>query len=99
MSLKKESQGEEIRVQFLIPKANVKKFSNRIQSLARKAVKLGCEPIELKEGAVVFKKIAENDFIECIEFFVTGKAPKINGYEFIARLDHTEAGNIVNTAS
>jgi len=114
MSLVKESsqeenqENQEIRVRFLIPKMNIKKFLNRIGALGRKAVKLGCEPIEVREGETVFKKAGKEvspvdereaqTFVECIEYFVVGKAPKIDGYEFIARLDHTEAGNIINTA-
>lgn len=90
------SEEKEIQVSFQIPTVNVQAFLKKIATLNRKAAKLSCEPITVKECEKVLRKEADG-FVDCVEYLVEGQAPKIEGWEFVARLDHTDNGNVINT--
>lgn len=92
---------------FKIPAANVASLVAKIEKLNKRAAKLGCpaircevgETFEVEEeivhellGPTGVKKIRRYAWAE-----VEGPAPKLNGYTFVATLEHTEAGNIVRT--
>ena len=64
----------------------------RIVKLNRKAVKLGLDTIE----AFITDRFDGDKDVPYIKVDIIGDAPRINGSEFVARITHTDAGNIVN---
>jgi hypothetical protein len=90
-----------VRKEFLIPKENVIDFANKIKKLSNKAIKLGQLPITVIYCESVMKMVivdADNEKgyaeinIEHIKVIVEGSSPKINGFTFIATLDHLPTG-------
>lgn len=85
----KTENGERI---FSVPEANLPVLRERIAKLNKRAAKLGCAEIiitvlseyeiELKKTNVFGEK--ESIFRKMFKLTVTGAAPKINGWEFIA---------------
>lgn len=82
-------------VHLVVPE-NLPELQRRIESLSRRAVKLGMGPITLVVGAM--RKIrpqgAKHDEIRQ-EVTVTGETPVVNGWEFVATLQHEEGGTIL----
>lgn len=89
---------------YLIPSHSVKSFLGKLDSLARKAKKLGI-------GSVIYthcqtlsrlhpdhKRAKEGEVITLEAYTVTGEAPRLNGWEFVATLQHetTQDGKIIN---
>lgn len=86
---------------FLIPENNFAKFEAELAKLNKKSLKLTGQEIphvvfgyEMKE----FEINGSKQFIKCFNVLLTAEAPKINGWLFVARIDHAnkEVGNIVH---
>lgn len=80
---------------LLIPEAVQKEVSKRLSKLAKKA---GVEmmPVPGITSIVVVRK-NKKCVVNCARMTV-GAFPKTNGWAFVARLEHTEAGNLVSCA-
>jgi hypothetical protein len=84
--------------------ANLPKAIKRMESLSKRAVKLGLDPITLKvtDETVVLNyayaydgdRAFHADFLHtyCI---LSGGTPKVEGFHFLASIEHTPAGNLV----
>ena len=85
---------------YTIPADHISDFTASIAKLNRKAVKLGCDPITFVIGE---KKLVERTFyynvntreeysrkykIEAFEVSMTGSAPVLAGFQFIARIEY-----------
>jgi hypothetical protein len=73
----------------------------QLAKINKKATRIGVKPLELKiikEGS--YKSTSNRDKREVVvktyDVKVEGKPPIIDGYEFIASIEHSEAGNIIN---
>lgn len=77
--------------------SNLALVQHKIQKLNRRAVKLGLQPLELRVLGEEYQKHPEREGFLLKYLFVelVGEAPKVAGWEFVAAIDHLEAGNIV----
>lgn len=87
---------------FKIPETRFYELESRVEKFSRRAVKLSQAPITIEVVGEVTED-AETDYgYKYVRVFklvkVIGKAPVVAGYTFIARLEHTEAGNIMSRA-
>lgn len=90
---------------YNIPQHNMGFLSEQIDKLNKKARKLGVEPVTMEEIRQYDKTIHQNlgggretYTIRYVEVKVTGKAPKFNGWTFIATIEHEKASkNLIKT--
>lgn len=74
----------------------------QLEKLNKKASRIGVPPLELKILNEKFVKVTHEDFpngFMMIKYYtvkIEGKSPIIDGYEFIASIEHSSAGNIIN---
>lgn len=78
-----------------IPSERVEELREKIAKLNRKAEKLGCEPIILRLGESFTHKLEDERIVEDTPVFITGKAPQLNGWQFVATLEHDENGTLI----
>lgn len=83
---------------------NLPELRFRIAGLNKKAVKLGMAPIELTEGKAFTKKMdASSEHVEMertvviVPVTLTGETPVLNGWEFVALLQHEDGGTLVKS--
>lgn len=83
-----------------IPAENIEKLTADIAKLNAKASKLGCEPVRLEVTAEEkFVKLTEAATSrKLVKVLVEGRAPKLNGWRFLARLEHLDEGNLAYVA-
>ena len=82
-----------------IPEINLEKLAKRIERMNNKADKLGLPRIEMnigEEEMVRFKDDYEY-WIKYVTIEIGGEIPKVDGWSFIAVLDHTDKGNVIRT--
>lgn len=79
---------------FNIPTANLSKLHERIEKLNKRAAKIGVEPIKVEVG-VRQLEAGEQGEREVFPVTITGKAPKIDGWQFVATLEHDDDGTII----
>lgn len=81
---------------FHIPEQNLPKFKREIEKLNKRAEKLDIGPITVMPIGFEMKEIRKGVEIKVYEVYVQGEEVKVNGWNFIAKIDHAnEAGNIV----
>jgi hypothetical protein len=83
---------------FRIPVENVADLNARIEKLNKKATKLDTPPITSKVVDVEVIERKRNGYTEVQEYAyvaVSGVAPKLNGWQFVATLEHDEGGTIL----
>lgn len=81
---------------FHIPEQNLPKFNREIEKLNRRAAKLGVGTITIMVIGFEMKEVRKGLEIKVYEVYVQGEEVKVNGWNFIAKIDHAnEAGNIV----
>jgi hypothetical protein len=88
------------RTKFLIPEANYPKFEAQIAKLSRKSMKLIGEEIMPVVFGYEYKPFSEGskETYKVFNVLLTASTPVLDGWEFVARLDHTnETGTIVRT--
>ena len=85
---------------YHIPEENLPKLTTRIEQLSRRAEKLGVEPPILTIGTHTDRDhpIIDGLVLRVFEVEVIGNAPVINGWHFVARIEHLDSGNILYTA-
>lgn len=102
-----ERAGQDRRV-YNVPAYKVAELNDRFARIARKAAKLGLpaptfevvgyhsEPEEVVVDQVLRRT---GRLIKTAEVIVTGEAPRLAGWTFVASLDHADAGNVVRSIS
>lgn len=81
---------------YVIAEWNIGRLMNKIEELNAAAEKLGCEPIKVEVGAGRLQK-HEGSLIQVFDVSVTGVAPVIEGWQFVAKIDHDERGDVVQS--
>jgi len=78
---------------FQIPEENLPAFRDRIETLARKAKRLGCPAIEFTVGTPERVELRRPDGMGSVKVYanvfpvtVSGESPRVNGFEFVAKL-------------
>ena len=79
---------------FLIPQDNIAALEERIAKLNKRAEKIGVEPITVTKGETQIESTDEGQR-EVVPVEVAGKAPIIDGWAFIATLEHDEDGTVI----
>jgi len=88
---------------YTIPVAHIAFLKKKIDALNKKASKLGCALSRIVLGEKIFKQNkkrnpSERDtFTEYQLLTVKGKAPVINGWSFVGKLEPHEKGVIVKS--
>lgn len=81
---------------FTIPVENLAKLRERIEKLNKRARKIGVPEIKLTAGDRWAEQVeGENWGREVVRVIVEGEAPIINGWAFIATLEHDEDGTVI----
>lgn len=73
---------------FNIPSANMQKLTKKIQTLNNKALKAGSGEIKLTTISKTIDRNEDGTVDVRFQVALEGETPKINGWSFIARLDH-----------
>lgn len=83
---------------FLIPEANFPKFEAEMAKLSKRSLKLTGEEITYVVFGYEMKEFNKGESVKCFNVLLTAEAPKLNGWTFLARIDHAnkEVGNIVH---
>lgn len=100
---------ESSKLHFNIPEHNLPKLTERIEKLNRRASKLGCPQILYFVGDSYFLHLDRNGdetqdqtkAVRSIRMFkvaVVGESPKLNGWIFVAKLQHEDGANILRIA-
>ena len=74
------------------------KLESKLGKLNRKAAKLGLAPVIADFQPKIIEREIEGLTREVVVYDVklTGDAPKLNGWTFVCRVEHTKAGQIVS---
>lgn len=94
---------DELRTEYEIPEQNLGKLKSKLETLNRKAAKLGTTPIVLEEISFRDEPIKDDwgketgEIQRYILISLTGETPMVGGYRFVATIQHEEAGNIVRS--
>lgn len=89
---------------FRCPEFRFSDLEKRVDRFGRRAAKLGLPPITVEvvgeDSEPVLDRYSEptGRVRVFILFVVHGEAPRVAGHTFIARIEHTEAGNIISKA-
>lgn len=90
---------------YNIPDSRIPDLRTKVERLARRAAKLGMPAISLvevkpgprtKERWSEAKRRNETYILPCTWCELRGPSPVLSGYTFLARLEHTDAGNLVS---
>ncbi len=87
-----------------IPTRNLSHLQAKLNKLNKRASKLGCSPVYMKDTGVT-ERISSGEvnvfgdtiFITANVIVVYGEAPKLNGWSFIGTIDHHLDGNILRS--
>ena len=89
------------RDDIVVGQSGLNFLKSKIEEINKKATRWGLEPVELsiiKEEDV--KTSAEDldisEFKKQYTVRIVGKSPHVEGYEFIAKIEHTDSGNLIN---
>jgi hypothetical protein len=88
---------------FEINDTGLEYVNRELERLNKKAAKLGLKPLGLKILSTKSQKytdqrLQQERLIRIHTVKIEGESPVIPDYEFIANVEHTEAGNIINIA-
>jgi hypothetical protein len=87
-----------------VSESGLEVFKSQLDAINKKATKWGLPPVKfeiVKEETIQLPPKQSGDIPEFKKMYtlkVEGKSPQIPGYEFIAKIEHTEAGNIINVS-
>lgn len=91
----------DLAIEFKVRTGYLNQFQAEFSKLAKKAAKLGIQAPEYQvtktsivPAVIKYGEVTEQGY-EVTHITVTGQAPKLAGWVFIATLQHEEAGNIV----
>lgn len=85
-------------MEYLIPESNMPKLKEKLAKIERKCKKYGCE-FSFTEKSVEYENVTDKETgmkktLCFVTVDVSGKSV-INGWQFVAEVDHTEKGNII----
>ena len=88
--------------EYRVIEVNLEHLQGRIEKLNKRARKLGCQEIQVQVTNEEFIQVgmAGSDFTETVKMLtvtVTGEAPVIAGWKFVATLQHEQTGTILRT--
>lgn len=87
---------------FDVPAERIEKLEAKLEKFARRAEKLGMAPITYEVVGEKFVKERAEGYAARVRRLVViklvGPAPVLAGYTFVARTEHTAAGNIISKA-
>jgi hypothetical protein len=87
---------------FDVPEGYIEKLEAKLEKFARRAEKLGMSPITYEVVGEKFIKERAEGYAARVRRLVViklvGSAPVLDGYTFVARTEHTAAGNIISKA-
>ena len=83
---------------FSVTDTGLNYIKRELDRLNKKANRLGLEPLSLKVLGKKEEKQPNGDVQVTHQVKIEGKSPVIGGYEFIANIEHTDVGNIINIA-
>lgn len=85
------------RVELFVPSAQLRAFQLSIEKLQGMARKLGIEPWDVQLGPTQWRAIARNrhEQEEGRVAVITGQAPVLEGWRFLAKIEHDPGGNLV----
>jgi hypothetical protein len=83
--------------EFLIPSQNIESLEEKLEALNKKAKRLKIAPISLEKLGTERKEDANGIVSILYRVRVTGEAPIMAGWSFIATLQHTAEGNIIRS--
>jgi hypothetical protein len=94
------------RDDIVVGEGGMQLLNSKIAELNKKALKWGLEPVKLeiiKEENVEIKSDGQSisgpkAFKKIYTCKINGRSPQIEGFEFIAKVEHTDGGNIINIA-
>jgi|ERR1039458_271124 hypothetical protein len=78
-----------------VPSERVAELRDIVAKLNRKAEKLGCPVIVMTLGEPFTSNLDDGRLVEDTPVFIDGEAPKLNGWSFVATLEHDESGTII----
>jgi hypothetical protein len=81
---------------FEVTDTGLNYIKRELDRMNKKASRLGLSPLTLKVLGQKHTKLGDGDVRVINQVKIEGKAPMIDGYEFIANIEHSEAGNIIN---
>lgn len=80
---------------YNIPEFNFEKFKSKIEYVNKKCIKLGFPEIKTN----ILKTYFKDGIFNIYEVEIDGETPKIDNWKFVAKLEHTEKGNIIRNIS
>jgi hypothetical protein len=83
---------------FSIPEGNLGALIAKLEKLNDKAVKLGCGSVSWTVGDSQFVKV-DGKTIAVYNVEVVGQEPVIDGWRFVAKVEHLESGNVIRNLS
>lgn len=83
--------------EFLIPSQNIDTLEERLNALNKRAKRLHCCPISFEKFGTERKEDQYGRINIYYHVRITGETPIINGWTFVATIQHTGNGNIVRS--
>jgi hypothetical protein len=87
---------------FVLTDRGLEYVKTQLEKLDKKARRIGVQPLELQIVSERFVKRDDNMrgqvLVKVYTVKIEGKSPVIDGYEFIANIEHSPAGNIINVS-
>ena len=93
-----------ISAEYMIPEHRLAKLEKKVKKLNKIAQKLGLSeivferlsaPPEWRDMVIMQDDHEEKAKVLCYPVYVSGVAPVLSGYSFVARIDHLTEGNLV----
>jgi hypothetical protein len=81
---------------FFVTDMGLDYVKRELDRLTKKASRLGLKPLTLKILGRKEEKKPDGDIRVTHEIKIEGESPILGGYEFIANIEHTDVGNIIN---
>lgn len=85
---------------YQVPNGRMTKLRSAVTRLANRAAKLGLEKVALVEHRAADRIVelgrGKRYALPCTWVELTGPSPVVSGFEFLARVEHTTAGNLVS---
>lgn len=87
------------RREFDVPRAGLPDLGERFAKIGKRAAKLGVTPPSFEVAGHFAREWKDENgvqrYTEMARVIVSGEAPCVRGWEFVARIDHIEEGNII----
>ena len=88
-----------MQARYVVHEGNLERLEKKVARLNSAARKLGCREIEVQIVGEEYRKVELEDGREAYRRFVVvevqGEAPQLNGWSFVATIQHEPEGNII----